>query len=204
MTIQIRTLLAVFLILWIPPQVIGQKGSFGFTVSNSTVGFPVLDYPGVFYSQFHPGMDVRFRYELNDSERHRLYARMHMGFYYHRFVQTLVQAYPTLGYEFRFPRHWTVGAAIGAGYGLSFEGDRAFKKTDQGTYEQKAFFGARSQYLIAADFSGAYRFASDSSPGPSLVFGFRTLLQGTYVASYVPLIPVNSFYAGVEFPIVKK
>ena len=69
-----------------------------------------------------------------------------------------------------------------------------FIMQEDGSYKPKGNGGARSQYLIAAELGGRFALMGDvSTEGPQLTFKFVSYMQGTYVNSYVPLLPINSF-----------
>lgn len=178
-----------------------QDKFISLTLSNNTTGLPVLAYPDLFYSQFHPGIDITYSHQLKKSLKNKLYVAGNLGFYHHQFVQDLVRIFPTFTYERAFSEQFQVQAGLGAGYGLSFEGKNAFKLQDDGSYVNKGFNGARSQYLIALEFGVTYTILQKSILQPQLLVQFKSFMQGTYVKSYVPLLPLNSFNLGIRIPL---
>ena len=194
----------VFLIaILLHTQAQSQDNRIGFSLSNNTAGMPVVSYHKLFYSQFHPGIEGQMSWQLNKKELNRIYVHANVGVYYHQFIQTLVRLYPTIAYERGIGR-WSANIGLGAGYGLSFEGNNAFVQQADGSYKPK-FLGARSQYIIAAEIGGRFALIGDSSTeGPQLTFKFCSYMQGTYVKSYIPFLPMNSFQVGISFPMRSK
>jgi hypothetical protein len=191
-----------FLIL--PSIGLSQSKYIGVSLSNNTTGLPIIAYPDVFYTQFHPGLDVTYSQAVNKDAKNRLFVNGTLGYYHHQFVQDLVRIFPSFTYERLLSDRAFLQAGIGGGYGLSFEGKNAFKLLDDGTYERKGFYGARSQYLIALEFGFVYSLFKDSSSQPQLTFQLKSFMQGTYVKSYVPLLPLNSVNLGIRFPLYNK
>ena len=200
---KILTLLSILFFAFIlSSNLQAQIDRIGFTVSNNTTGLPVLTYHHSFYTNFHPGLDVQLGWKLNKSDKNKFYLNANTGFYYHQFVQTLFKLYPSVSYEraIKSRANFTIG--LGGGYGLSFEGDRAFVKNDDGSYDQKGFFGPRSQFLLAFDIGGSYALKKDGT-GPLFQAKLTTHMQGVYVKSYVTLLPINGFQIGMLYPLNK-
>lgn len=172
-----------------------QDRRWAVSLSNNTAGLPVIAYPNLFYSQFHPGVDGQMSWQLNQNEDNRIYAHANLGVYYHQFVQTLVRVYPTIAYERKLGR-FAANIGLGGGYGLSFEGKNAFVLQEDGSYVNKGFGGARSQFLIALEIGGRFALQADNPFGPQIIIKLASFMQGTYVNSYVPLMPINSFQIG--------
>jgi hypothetical protein len=180
-----------------------QDRRWALTASNNITGMPVVSYHKIFYSQFHPGLDAQMSWQLNKSEVNRIYVHANAGFYYHQFVQTLVRLYPSINYERQLGR-FAANIGLGGGYGLSFEGKNAFILQADGTYANKSFAGARSQFLVTFEIGGRYALQADNPFGPQIIAKFASFMQGTYVNSYVPLLPLNSFQIGFSMPLTKE
>lgn len=178
-----------------------QSRYLGISLSNNTTGYPVIAYPDLFYSNFHPGLDILYAWKINNGERDRLFVNANVGMYYHQFVQSLVRIYPMLTYERKVGSKLSLEGGLGAGLGVSFEGTNAFVLNDDGSYDNKPFFGARSQYLIGLHLGGSYPLQKNNPEGIRLSAQFRSFMQGTYVKSYVPLLPLNSFNLGIILPL---
>lgn len=199
---RINSILQVILLVIVPLiSTIGQSTTYSLTLSNNTIDLPIISYPDLFYSQFHPGIEATYSKQLNKDSKNKFYLNGNIGYYYHQFVQSLVKIYPTVSYERAINKRLDINLGLGAGYGLSFEGDNAFTLQDNGSYKNKSFLGARSQYLIAFELATAFALAKDKLNSPELLIQFKSFMQGTYVKSYVPLLPINSVNIGVRFPL---
>ncbi len=196
-----KSKIVAFFILFTSILSFGQSKHIGLTLSNNTTGLPILAYPELFYSQFHPGIDAFYSLQLNNSENNKILLKANLGFYYHQFVQSLLRIYPTVNYERELNQKLSLGVGLGGGYGLSFEGKNAFVFKEDGTYENKGFFGARSQFLIAFEIGAGYSLKANNENSPILICQFKSFMQGNYVKSYVPLLPLNSINIGIRLPI---
>lgn len=193
--------IVIFLLLFCLPLLKAQENRLSFAISNNITGLPVVTYPALFYSQFHPGLDFRYSTQMNSGEKNLFFFNLSAGGYYHQFVQSLVRIHPSISYERVILPRFNMELGIGGGYGLSFEGDNAFIKEEDGSYSPKPFFGARSQYLIAFDIGGNYALSNNSPHGTRLSLKFGSFLQGTFVNNYVPILPLNSFFVGIIQPL---
>lgn len=195
---------AVALLLLIHSNTQAQTAAFGLSLSNNVTSFPVTGYPRLFYSQLHPGIEGFYDLKLNKNAKHGLWAGAQVGVFYHRFIQTGVRLYPAIRYVFTPVSRFSLRVGMGAGYLHSFEGYEVFEAAGNGTYEPKKVWKGRSQFLVAVSFGAAYSLKKDKPDGPTLFTEFRTYMQGPFVKSYVPLLPVNAFHAGISFPITNK
>lgn len=181
-----------------------QNSKYGCSVSNNVTSFPALGFKQLLYSQFHPGVDVFKSWKINKAEKTHVEVKANAGFFYHRFVQTLVRIYPSISYSRNLGKRFNMGAGIGAGYGLSFEGNDVFVLNSEGKYETKSKILGRSQYLVNFEIGGNYSFKKDEPDGIRLFLTLKTFVQGTFVAGYVPVLPVNSLFLGISVPIKSK
>ena len=193
-----------FLFYIAPLGVFSQSSSVSAMISNNVASFPVTGYPQLFYSQFHPGIDVAKSWKINKSEKHQLWAAANVGVFYHRFVQTGLKIYPSVDYKYSACKRLRLNIGLGLGYLHSFEDYEVFKLKDGGGFEQKKIWIGRPQFLAALDWGCDYKLKKDAENPPLLVLQFRTNIQGPYVNNYVPILPVNSFLIGITLPLIKK
>lgn len=179
-----------------------QKIRQGISVSNNITSFPVTTYPQLFYSQFHPGLDVFRSWKLNKNDKNQVSWSVNAGGYYHRLIQTAVRIYPSIDYNRFFGNRFSAGIGLGAGYCLAFENMETFKLQDDGTYKKKTFV-TRSQYLIQLGFGFNYALKKEDPEGTTLSLQFKTFIQGPFVSGYVPMLPVNSLLLGISVPFHK-
>ena len=199
----IKKILFTFLLIT-PSYFYAQNKSVSAFISNNVTSFPVTGYPQLFYSQLHPGIDVAKGWKINKSEKHQIWAVANAGLFYHRFVQTGLKIYPSIDYKFVACKRLCLNIGLGLGYMHSFEGYEVFKAKEGGGYEAKKIFVGRPQFLGVLNFGCAYKLKKETENSPSLVLQFRTNMQGPFVNSYVPVLPVNSLLLGVTFPLINK
>jgi hypothetical protein len=196
----INTLLALLLFL-LTNSINAQNKQYGVSLSNNVTSFPVTGYTQLFYSQFHPGLDAFKGWKINKSEKNQLEVKANAGFYYHRFVQTAIRIYPSLSFYKTLCKRFSLGAGIGGGYAMSFEGSEVFKLNSEGKYEPKKKINGRSQFLINFEIGGQYHLKKDNPNGARIFLALKTFIQGPFVSGYVPLLPVNSLFLGVLIPV---
>lgn len=179
-----------------------QQSEMGILFSNNITSFPVTTYPQLFYTQFHPGLDIFKSCKINKSEKNQLWCSGNLGGYYHRFIQTAIRIYPSVDYKKFFGNYFSLNVGIGAGYSLAFENMETFELQNDGTYKVKTMV-ARSQYLVALGFGCNYTLKKESPKGMKISLQFKTFIQGPFVSGYVPMLPVNAVMLGVNIPIKK-
>ena len=178
-----------------------QRLSINLGISNNSASFPISGYPTLFTDAFHPGLSIGLQKELNKSEKHVISVSGIIDGYHHQHLQTLVRIYPNLSYNLHFTDKISALAGLGLGYGMSFEGENSFNKDSNNLYETKSFLNFRSQWIAALNWGLEYKFNRDTANGVSVYAQFITYLQGTFVDSYVPFLPLNSIEAGIRMPL---
>jgi hypothetical protein len=181
-----------------------QNNSWSVAISNNVTALPVTGYPQVFYSQCHPGMEFSRNWKINKKEKNRFFISANTGFYYHRFIQTTIWIYPSVNYEYAVGKRFSMQASLGFGYAFSIEGSDVSELNSNGVYEQKSVLAGRSQYIAQLALGGSYALSKEKPDGIKLILQLKNYLQGTYINSYVPLLPINSILIGVAMPIKSK
>lgn len=194
----------LFVSILLPVSAFSQNNRWGLSVSNNVTALPITGMPRVFYTQCHPGIEGTRSWKMNNSEKHSWLVSANAGCYYHRFIQTLILLYPSLDYELKLNSRLAMNIGMGAGYGFSIEGSDVFKLNSDGVYEQKSVFAGRSQYVITAGLGAKYSLKKEQPDGLKITLQLQDYLQGTYINSYVPLLPINSFLVGLSLPIKSK
>ena len=177
-----------------------QKTSIGIRLSNNVTGLPVSTYPALFYSNFHPGIDLSLKHRINESEKHQWSLSGNVGLFYHRFIQTGIKIYPSLDYALAFNSKWKLNASLDLGYLLAFNNVAVLELQEGGDYEARTSLKARSQFMVGWRIGASYT-PSGKGDGTCYSLAFGTFLQGPYVSGYVPLLPYNSFTVGMERPL---
>lgn len=197
-------LLLLTVLLGVKEFSFGQSSSAGFLLSNNVTSFPVTGYPKVFYSQFHPGIDLFYGLKLNKKVENQFWLMADAGAYYHRFVQTAIRLYATVNYEKIINTRLDLFAGLGGGYLHSIETEATLKLNDEGNYEVQNKITGRPQMLLAIDLGGTYSLKENEARALRLQINIRTYVQGTFVKGYVPFLPVNTFTIGIVKPFFPK
>lgn len=199
----IKNIFLVILMFMVLQNVSAQYHSVGGSFSNNVTSFPVTGFPQLFYSQLHPGINGFMEWKINKSEKHQLCATANLGFFYHRFIQSGVRIYPEIVYKFFVKKQFSLNVGLGMGYLHSFEGYEVLVPLDNGGYETRSAFTGRPQFLAVLNMGCAYKLSATNEKAPSLLLQLHANMQGPFVNSYVPVLPVNSLHLGLSFPIIK-
>jgi len=178
-----------------------QKKSYGFSFGNQVTALPIVGYPKLFYSNFHPSIDFNYSIKLNKSSKNALYLSNNGAVLYHRFVQTLAALTSAISYHRQLNNRFNFNVGLGAGSGAAFEGGAVARLNDAGEYEVKSKFSPRFQYIFHFQTGITYALKKEIPDGIRLTAQFKTFLQGTFVKNYVPLLPINAFQVGVQIPL---
>jgi hypothetical protein len=200
-----------FIALMLFAMIAGGTGSLhaqikanGALLSNNVTSFPVTGYPQVFYSQFHPGIDLFKGWKINKKEKNQFWFMADLGGYYHRFVQTALRLYATVNYQNIINPRLNLFVGLGGGYLHSIETEATLKLNDQGVYETNNKITGRPQMLIAVDLGGSFALKKDDVRSLRIQIDLRTYVQGVFVKGYVPFLPLNTFAIGITKPIYVK
>lgn len=172
-------------------------------ISNNVTSLPLSGYPQLFYSNIHPGVEASYSHPLNKNENNRIHLRVNGSLSYHRFVQTMFNAVPMIQYERRLNSLNSLQAGFGFGAGLSFENVATFKLKNNGEYKKQFSLKPRAQYIMQLQFGYTRAIKKLKPEGTKFQLLLRTNLQGVFVKSYVPLLPVNAVSVGLQFPLFK-
>jgi hypothetical protein len=191
----------ITLTLTLPSVTRSQEPRAGIFISNNVTSFPVTRYPKVFYSQFHPGIDICREWKLNKKEKNQFWLTANAGGFYHRFIQTAVRLYATVEYHYVFNNSFTAFAGLGGGYLHSFENMAVLKMNDDGKYEVKSSLIGRPQILGQFNLGCSYAIKKDDANSMRILLQLKTYVQGPFVKNYVPMLPLNSFALGLSIPL---
>ena len=183
---------------------VAQNHRLSFAISNNVTAMPVTGFPQVFYSQCHPGAEATMSWKINKNEKNRLFLNASSGFYYHRFVQSLIWIYPSVNYERYLGKRFNMAIGLGGGYALAIEDAAVLKLNSEGYYEKDNSLALRSQFIGQLELSARYALYKDKPEGVKLMLQFKNYLQGTYTVGYIPVLPINSVLIGISIPLNSK
>ncbi len=172
-------------------------------LSNNVTSLPISGYPQLFYTNFHPGLEGAYNHPLNKNDKNRLHLRVNSSLFYHRFVQTMFSVVPMLNFERKINSMNSIQAGLGLGVALSFENEATFKLKTNGDYKKQFALKPRTQYILQWQFGYSRALNKLKPEGTKFQLLLRTNLQGVFVKTYVPMLPVNTVSAGLQFPLFK-
>lgn len=174
-----------------------QNYQLGAGISNNVTAWPVIGYPKLFYSQFHPGIDIILEKKINKKEKNQFWAEADLGTYYHRFFQTAVKLNLNFHYRYFFSARAFSDIGLGAGYLHSFYQYEVFKLNSNGDYVQETGIKGRPQYIMGFCLGGGLGLINSDPDLWRLHIQFRSNVQGKFAGNFVPVVPNNTFILGI-------
>jgi hypothetical protein len=198
----------ILLLLMLPLHLFSEeitppKKSLIWSLSNNNTALPVSGYPSLFYANFHPGLDISYCVKLKENKKNAYFINYQLNGIYHRFVQTLTTFTTGLTYSHKLHRniHLSIGGALGLG--TSFSNTSVAKINESGEYITQPVLKARLQFIGTIQPRISFPVSRNKSAMHWVHLSFRTQMQGVFVKSYVPLLPVNGFLIGYSHPILR-
>jgi hypothetical protein len=151
----------------------------------------------------HPGVEFGYGKSLHSTASKEWFIELRLSYFYHRYVQHGIPLTINFGYRHRFGDQFVLESSLGAGYLHSIPAAGKFKLDENGNYRNNKGLG-RAQ--VAASFSlGAGYTVNPSAQKPFTLFTrYEQRIQFPFIKSYVPFLPYNSLYLGVQRPIKKR
>lgn len=183
-----------------------QDYQLGGGISNNVTSFPVTGYPQLFYSGFHPGIDIILEKKLNTKLKNQWWTEANLGCFYHRFFQTALKLNVNFHYRYHFKPHIFSDIAIGGGYLHSFYHYQVFKLNSNGDYVKESGYKGRPQFIAGICMGAGISLKKSDPELWKLLIQFRTSAQGIFAGSFVPVVPYNTFLLGLthHFNFTKK
>ena len=150
----------------------------------------------------HPGVEFGYGQSMHPTANKEWFIELRLSYFYHRFVQHGIPLTIHFGYRRRLGSRFTVQSSLGAGYLHSIPATGKFKMDENGEYQNNKGWG-RAQ-AVASFSLGAGYMLKPSAKKPFTVFTrYEQRIQFPFIRSYVPLLPYNSLYLGIQRPIKK-
>lgn len=155
------------------------------------------------FSAFHPGGEVGIHYQLNKHTRHQLFQSGTIGFFAHPDLQSALQLYTEIRYQWVFADRWSFSPlGIGGGYVASFgqlEGYRFNPSTQQ--YEPETS-NLRHNWIIGLGSKVSYHSSLQLLNRPiTLGLHYRLQVQGVFVQETVPVIAYTPILFSISLPL---
>lgn len=156
----------------------------------------------LFTDDFHPGIEVGRTRMLQQKENHDWMIQLHVGYFFHRFVQHAVYVDLDMGYRYKIG-NLGIESFLGAGLLQSIPATAKLKLNDTGDYTNNKGIG-RLQVSANLGLGLSYIFRSGSLKDIRFFTRYGQRIQFPFINAYVPLLPYNSFSIGGEWPIHNK
>jgi hypothetical protein len=174
-----------------------------FAVVSTQTDYPFGKFAALAGKPRHPGIEFGYGKPLMSKTRSEWFIDLRLGYFFHRFVQHGIPLTMNFGYRHRFGDQFTLQTSLGAGYMHSVPATGKFRLNENGEYENNKGIG-RAQ-AVASFSLGAGYILTPSAPKPITLFTrLEQRLQFPFIKSYVPLLPYNSLYLGVQQPLRKR
>lgn len=151
---------------------------------------PFSKLAGTLVAPLHPLVEAGATYQWNKSNKNLLLQKVNIGFGYHRFLQSVIPAYTTIGYTRKFKYDLDAGAFLGAGYLHSIPLNTRYV-LQNGSYVKTDPIG-KAQVIVRL---GAY------IQYKQFTLAYENFLQTPFIRSYVPLMPYNLLTVGYSMPV---
>lgn len=184
-------------VIFIPILLFSQNFHLGFGLSNNNTAWPFIGYPKLFYSQFHPGIDVILEKKINKKDKNQVWAEANLGCYYHRFFQTAVKLNFNLHYRYFINPRIFSDIGLGGGYLHSFYRYQLFKLNSNGDYVQESGVKGRPQYVMGFCMGIGIGLIKSDPDNFRLLVQFRSNVQGKFAGNFIPVVPNNTFLLGI-------
>ncbi len=174
-----------------------KKQSVSLAFTDNASSYPFGTFAGFFSEPIHPGFEAGWSH-INSKKKHDWYWDIKLGYFYHQFVQHGIPLYADFGYRYRFARHVSADASLGAGYFHSIPATEVYKLNGSGEYENAKGIG-RPQVMIPFTIGLNYDFKLGKER-PSMIFiQYQQRLQAPFVNNYVPILPYNQVALGYAY-----
>lgn len=180
----------------------GRDRSLSFALTNNQTAYPFSKLGSLVAGTYHPGFESGYSFNWRTKKKHDWFQAFKAGYFYHRFVQHAIPLYTQAGYRYKFSQPFSAHAALGAGYLHSIAATAVMKADENGNYQKAKGIG-RSQALVNITLGGSYRFTWNKKPVTAFL-QYQQQVQTPFNASYVPLLPYNSFGLGLSTPFKKQ
>ncbi len=167
--------------------------------SNSHTAMPYGSFSQLFYKEFHPGGEIGTDFDWKVKKKHDWFQTFKLGYSYHEFVQRSLMLYSEFGYRYKFPLGISAFSSIGAGWMRAIQDAEVFTLHDDGEYvnAKKGRFHGMATFNV-----GVSKQVSQS--GFQIFMNYQQRFQFAFIDAYVPALPVNSMFIGVDIPLHKK
>ena len=197
----LRKQILVFFVTLLSLFGFSQQYQLGFGFTNNVTSWPVIGYPQLFYTRFHPGIEILLEKKINNREKNQFWADADLGCFYHRFFQTAVKLSGNIHYRYFFNSRIFSDVSLGGGYLHSFYQYQVFRLNSNGDYVKESGYKGRPQFIMGTSIGIGYGLKKSDPDWWRLLVQFRSNMQGIFAGSFVPVVPYNTFLIGLTHRI---
>jgi hypothetical protein len=167
-----------------------------FAVSNSHTAKPFGSFAGLFYKDFHPGIESGYGIIEKSQKKYELFVDFKLGYLFHRWVQHNISLSVNGGYRYLLNPTWGAGAKLGVGYQLSIPTSKVYTFGDDGLKDEGHI--VRSQFITNLGF---FTDKKINDKGMRIFMEYQQKIQTPFIREYVPLLPYNNLLLGLSIPV---
>jgi len=182
-----------------PPHPVKSLEYISIAVTNSHTAMPFASFSKLFYKDFHPGVEIGTGFDWQKKKKHEWIQSLSIGYSYHAFVQRSLMLYTEFGYRYKFPIGISATTKIGGGYLHSIQDAEVFVLDKNGEYVNAK--KGRSHAMASLTFNIAKQINKN---GWQIFMAYQQRFQFSFIAAYVPALPVNVMHIGFSIPVNKK
>jgi hypothetical protein len=175
----------------------GKQRFYKVAFSNSHAAKPFRSFSSLFYTDFHPGIDIGYESVFSRKNRTQWFYEIRMGYMFHQWVQHNIPLYGNVGLRYEAFPSWLAEIKLGGGYQLSIPQSKVFEITESDGVKEKKNFG-RSQ--VIGNFGAAVTKKLSAASGVHLFLEYKQQIQTPFIREYMPLLPYNSMLIGIKIP----
>ena len=165
---------------------------------------PISGFGQAIGKSFHPCFDLYYSKQINKKEVNKFFAKINTGFIFQKNIEILLSFSASGCYYNNYFKRIKFNVELGGGYGASFENSAVATLNAGGVYEVQNKYIPRSQFIILLLSGILIPVKVSATRNVFLTLQARTLLQGPFVKTYVPLLPMNAINFGVVIPLKKE
>jgi len=164
---------------------------------------PFGKFAGLFQEVMHPGIQAAYGRNIAMARHHDWFAELHLGYFYHRYVQHGIPLYLNFGYRYKIADHFSIETSLGAGYMHSIPATAQLKLDENGDYVSGKGIG-RMQAVAVFSLGIGYTINPQAAGPIKLFAAYQQMAQMPFVKSYVPILPYNTFLVGLCYNFKSK
>ena len=174
-----------------------------FMLSSQPVSISLLnESTAIPYTRFittpvHPGIQFGTEADLKQYTQTRLFAALHIGYYYHKSFAQGIYIKPSLGFEYRHSSGFAVSGSLGLGYLHTFTTQEEYR-LENGSYVKHKDAG-NARIMPSLGLAVNYYLQPDNLRSPKIFFGYESWIEYPFSPGFIPLMTHLTTQLGMQF-----